>query len=291
MRNFVVSFCLVLSAFVASCGQQSAQTTLSGIGASPEGKNAAVIFGAPNGLSGVATDVREFANLLNKPEYDLKVQQVQTLNNAKATDILRMTAEAAKDASTLIWFFSGHGNRGILAATDRTFRFTEVAAAIKAARNDVPLERLVVFIDSCYAGSFVNGNAPIITEPSMWTSESGMQKKCATHASAKAEVEAASEDNLFETFAALEGTLYKQAFVLASSTKDESSIDLGSAKGGAFTWSLRGVVSTASTADRAMTIGSFAKQTSTKTKRTANHTPVYKAYPSDAVLNDGFFWN
>lgn len=269
---------------VAACGSSNKiGASLKGLAHSKEGHNVAVLMGSPNGLPGVPTDILELDLLFRNTGVDLGFDEVVKDNQATTADIFSSTAEAASDADTLLWYFSGHGNTGIMLAEDRSFTFSEVANAVIAARKSRPLERLVVMIDSCYSGSFVDGRTPIIP-----SKEGGggdvIRSKCIPMAGAFT----SSEDAMAE-IGKFQGTLFKQAFVLASSTKNETSADLGRSRGGAFTWSLRGAINTASVAGRDSTILQIAERTRADTEEVGGHTPVWSAFPSAQILGEKFF--
>ncbi len=271
---------------VAGCGGSSNHigTSLKGLAHSDGGKNVAVLMGSPNGLPGVPTDILELDLLFRNTQVDLGFDEVVQDNEATTDSIFSATADASTDADTLFWYFSGHGNTGIMLAEDRSFTFTEVANAVKAARNNRPLERLVVMIDSCYSGSFVDGNSPIIPSKIPANNAEAVRSKCIPMAGALS----SSEDAMAE-IGKFQGTLFKQAFVMASSTKNETSADLGRSRGGAFTWSLRGVINDASTSTREATIKEIAQRTRQDTEEVGGHTPVWSAFPSAQILAEKFF--
>jgi hypothetical protein len=283
---------LFVSGAVAGCGSSSNHlgTSLKGLAHSAGGRNVAVLMGAPNGLPGVPTDIVELDRVFKSTELDLGFDEVVKDDTANTDEIFEATAAAASNADTLFWYFSGHGNTGILLAEDRSFTFSEVAEAVMAARNNRPLERLVVMIDSCYSGSFVDGRTPIIptSGPVGTNGTSGdgdtVRSKCIPMSGAMA----SAEDAMAE-FARYQGTLYSQAFVLASSTKNETSADLGRSRGGAFTWSLRGVINDASANDRDATIREIAERTRRDTEDVGGHTPVWRGFPSALILGEKFF--
>ncbi|NDE14424.1 caspase family protein [bacterium] len=279
---------LFVTGSVAGCGGSSTQmgTSLNGLAHSAAGRNVAVLMGAPNGLPGVPTDIVELDRVFKSTQLDLGFDEVVKDDTANTEEIFEASASAASNADTLFWYFSGHGNTGILLAEDRSFTFSEVASAITAARNNRPLERLVVMIDSCYSGSFVDGRTPIIPSGQAGAPDDGetVRSKCIPMAGAMASV-----DDALAEFARFQGTLYNQAFVLASSTKNETSADLGRSRGGAFTWSLRGVINEAGANDRGATIREIAERTRMDTEDVGGHTPVWRAFPSAVILGEKFF--
>lgn len=286
-RRFYFVASLVCGA-AAGCGDSTNQmgTSLKGLAHSAGGRNVAVLMGSPNGLPGVPTDIVELDHVFKSTELDLGFDEVVKDDSANTDEIFEATANAAAGADSLFWYFSGHGNTGILLAEDRSFTFSEVAEAVMAARNNRPLERLVVMIDSCYSGSFVDGRTPIIPSGQAGNLGDGdtVRSKCAPLSGTMA----SAEDALAE-IGKYQGSLYNQAFVLASSTKNETSADLGRSRGGAFTWSLRGVINEASANDRDATILQIAERTRRDTEDVGGHTPVWRAFPSSLVLGEKFF--
>jgi hypothetical protein len=275
MKNIV--FGVLFAIFATGCGTR-ATSRLDGLGSTSRGKNVAIIFGAPNNLEGVPTDVREMSKLIVDPQYNFHFA-VTAKNEASVNDITSMSAAAAKDADTLVWFFSGHGGDGILEAqddpngSDSVFEFHQVADAIKAARGGKPLKRLVVLLDSCDSGSFVNGSSPIVDE-------SARQAKQAAWA----------EKTVYRWMnAAYDKNLYEQAFVMASSLKDETSSDMGAEQGGAFTFSLRTSLAALKVSRATATFKDLAEATIAKTKEVGGHTPVYRAFPAKDVENETLF--
>lgn len=264
---------------MSGCGKSVDQSSgLKGLAHSDEGNNVAVLIGAPNGLPGVPTDIRELDVLFRSSELNLGFDDVVKDDKATTRDIFSKTAEASVGADTLFWYFSGHGNRGVMLAEDRSFTFSEVAEAIIEARESRPLARLVVMIDSCYSGSFVDGRTPIIP-----SAQTGIRSKCMPMTGV-----ADAEDPLAE-LSRFEGSLFDQAFVLTSSTKNETSADLGRSRGGAFTWALRGVMTSMKVSNSEATILEISEKTRTDTRKIGGHTPVWRGFPSDVVLNDKFF--
>lgn len=287
---------------LVGCGQGGGGvSTTKGLAHGGAEANAAVIFGSPHNLEGVATDVREFGNLLEDARYDFHFQDVKSNGDATADEVLGMTGDAARNADTLLWFFSGHGNTGIMLANDRTFTFHEVADAIKAARHDKPLKRLIVLIDSCFSGSFVDGDAPIIEGQNKGLADSTdlqplvcrKHPRPADQQPSAAQLDAVTtkwaQTAVFDGLASYDRGIFDQAFVMSSSTRDESSVDLGAEKGGAFTWSLRQVMKSLRTSNDKATIQDFARMTSQRTLREGGHTPVFKGFPAATVMGEEMF--
>lgn len=277
MKSIKVVLLFVVLLTACGCGVQPAMVSSpfstpiqTGIGAGGGEKNVAVLIGAPNGLGGVPTDITKLTELFADPTYKL---QVVSDNNATVRELLDLTKAQAADADSMLWYFSGHGNDGVMLADDRTFTFNEVAAVIREARGpNKPLHRLLVFIDSCLSGSFVNGGSSIITEEEVT-------------------VEMHQAWNESVVYQAVEeySDLYEQAFVMSASKKNENSADLGSAKGGAFTYVWRTKMAELKAQNELTTFKDMADVVTTKTDADYGHTPQYKAFPSVEVLNDYVF--
>jgi hypothetical protein len=249
-----------------------------GLAGSNSARNTAVLIGAPNGLSGVETDIREMVKVFESKKYDFKFEPAVN-GNATARQVIDLVKVSSKDSDSLFFYFSGHGNDGVLLADDRTFTFREVADAIKTARENKPLKRLVVMLDSCLSGSFVDGESPIIDE-----SGNVLRMK-------KIDDELWYQQMIEQiTLQAVDGALYEEAFIFASSKKDENSMDLGSQKGGAFTFSLRSEIERLANADYDNAkIKDLLPGVIKMTERLGDHTPVFKAYPEQDVLEDWLF--
>lgn len=257
---------LFLLVFLVSCGTQPSVSTTQGLGASGSGNNVAVLIGAPNGLAGVATDIRELTTLFSTPDFRF---QVFSNGNARVSDILSLVKEKSATADSFMFYFSGHGSRGSMQARDRGFGFREVATAIKEARGNKPLERLLVIIDACYSGSFVDDSAAIITEP---------------------DAETGSHVALTEkVYNNMDNQLYKQAFVFSASKKSETSLDLGSAKGGSFTYTFRTIMKDMFENNYMVNFREFAQAVSRKTEQEYDHTPMWRGFPSSEVMDDYVF--
>lgn len=258
--------------FVLGCGAEDKVTSsIDGLGFSENGNNLALLFGSPQNLPGVKTDIRELNKVILDPQFNFHFRTV-TDDRANKKSILADTAREVKNVDSLIWYYSGHGAGGALDTGTGFLSFSEVASVIKKARNNAPLKRLLVFVDACESGHIVNGDVPIITEK-RWIQET-----------------------FFEPLQQeRDGKLYKQAFVMASSQKDENSADLGEDYGGAFTYSLRMTLAKIRKDNPRATLKEFADMTIKKTIEESrrdgerSHTPLYKGFPVADVVNDLLF--
>lgn len=293
MNKFLSILFFIL--FLIGCGNSNQNSNTLGLGASQNGVNIATLFGSPAwqegneddpdstihippgpGLPGVLTDIREMNKIFSDSRYNFHFSAVSH-DRATVEDIFGMTAKNVKNADSLLWFFTGHGGSGYLFAEEDdteengAYTFSQVAAVIKKARGDKPLKRLIVLLDACHSGEFVNGDQPIINKK--FVNEEGWE-----------------EEALYQPLlAAYDDKLYEQAFVMASSLTSETSIDLGAEKGGAFTYSMRQSFTELLNNNPRATFKDFAIMTTQKTKAIAGHTPVYRAFPEPSVINDYMF--
>lgn len=252
------------------CGSQSNSSNLLGLADSGTGKNAVVLFGAPHNLAGVPTDIREMEKIFKENSYGFNFQTVNVNGDATVQQILDLSKSTAVEADTMFWYFSGHGNTGSLLAKDKSFKFKQVAEAIKAGRENQPLKRLIVMLDSCYSGSFVDGNAPIIDEEGTVVTKEEMAA------------------NVLYSLTEKDASLYEQAFVFTSSTKNQSSLDDGAANGGAFTYMLREQLKELKKINPEVSIQKWAEATREATEKKYKHRPVWKAFPG-TVLDEKLF--
>lgn len=253
---------LISMFFILSCGKQET-SSLQGLGADGLSINMALVLGGPNGLEGVPTDVKELSKLLRDPIYKMGVYEdgVATVDRIKEATARFSTIET----NSLLWYFSGHGGGGsFLAEGDGSMTYKEVTDIIQQVRANKPLKRLLFVLDTCEAGHAVDGNGAIIA---------GFDK-------------ALNSYNIKTKDGEIKSTLYEQAFVFAASTKDETSSDNGVEQGGEFTWKWRKAIEKLRASNPNATIKDVTEET---VKTTSGQHPVYKAYPSDQVLNDYFF--
>ncbi len=125
--------------------------------------------GDDSGIPGVHQDVPKFVDLL-RPENGFRFN-VKPHGKSTSSTIINTTAEVAaamlegdrqayakgQTGGTLFFFVSSHGSPdGSTSSSDSSFRFSDVAAAIKQRRQGVPLERMIVMFDTCFSGSNAN---------------------------------------------------------------------------------------------------------------------------------------
>lgn len=256
MRVFILLAALGLMA----CSNMDQQNQLTGLGYSQNGSNVALIFGAPNGLEGVPTDVRELSKVMQDPKYNFHFS-VTSKNEATDDQILTITKEKVQSAESLFWYFSGHGGGGdFVTEGEGLLPFRDVAEAILEVRKDKPLKRLVLFVDTCEAGDLVDGEAPVI-ESVYRVMKTGFEQR-----------------------------LFEQGFVLAASTKDQNSADLSAEQGGAFTFGLRTALADLRVKNQNATFLDLAEKTRAETIAAySGQTPVWRAFPSEIIEKEKVF--
>ena len=132
-------------------------------------KNYALVFtGSDEGIPGVDLDPANINSIFGKDStygFNFELNQAE---HASTADILKKSADIAakmlteSPRGTLFWYLSSHGtDDGSLVSSNGCFYFDEVAKAIRAARKDVPLARLIVLIDTCFSGQSVTGSQAI----------------------------------------------------------------------------------------------------------------------------------
>jgi hypothetical protein len=291
VKSFVVPVILALG-FV-SCGSRDDAASLKFRPYDPNSKNVFLVMGAPNGLAGVPTDIREMSTVLSDASNGYNWNVISNANASKKYILEQLTAQSAAvgENGTLGFYVSGHGsNDGKFMTADGMLGYSEVARAIAAGRAQ-PLRRLMSFNDSCFSGHWVDGNGSLpedmatLNEPAEFFADPTPEE-----AQALAENQAQlMTDELSVSVGKTKADKIEQFLTFAASKKSQTSLDYGRAKGGAFTWSLRQVFATLKKENRQATMGEFAKKTVDSTwKDTRHHLPVYKAVPA-AMLEEKVF--
>lgn len=122
--------------------------------------------GDDTGIPGVNRDLANVAKLFANPALELNFG-VRTFNKQTVSQIVSESSKGAKDmlespGATMFWYMSSHGaENGATLARDKTFFFSQVAAGIRRARGEKPLQRLIVFFDTCFSGQNVDGTQRI----------------------------------------------------------------------------------------------------------------------------------
>ncbi len=278
---------------MVGCGRGVSSSSVKFRPYDPESHNVFLVIGAPNGLSGVATDIREMTKVLNDTSNGFNWNVISNGNAPKDYILRELTANAAAvgEFGTLGLYVSGHGsNDGKFMTANGMMSYSEVARAIAAGRAQ-PLKRLMAFNDSCYSGHWVDGNGSLpddmknLNEPAEFFADHSPEEAQAL-ADAQAQLMA---DQLTGSSDKGRADSIEQFLTFAASKKTQTSLDYGREKGGAFTWSLRKVFSSLKAQRPEATMGDLATQTVDATwQDTRHHKPVYKAVPT-SLLEEKIF--
>lgn len=253
------------------------------------------VVGAPNGLPGVATDVREMTRLLGDTNNGLG-WTVRTNGNATKAQILaelRNISASVGENGTIGLYVSGHGaDDGKYMTASGMLGFGEVATAIQDGRA-TPLKRLLTFNDSCFSGHWVDGNGALPGDEEFdWNSVADGPAGYETLEDAELDALAEKAASEMSTgFLSVAGTSdgIEQFMTFAASSKSRTSLDMGSSRGGAFTYSLRMQYQDLKASAPEATVGDLATGTTSRTwDLTRHHTPVYKAHPA-SLLDEKLF--
>lgn len=294
-KSGVVSLLLLIIGTVGltGCGQREQASTLKFRPYDPNAKNVFLVVGAPNGLAGVPTDVREMSKVLRDQSNGFNWSVTSNANAPKDYILKELTANSAAvgENGTLGLYVSGHGSRdGKFMTADGMMSYTEVANAIAAGRAQ-PLRRFMSFNDSCYSGHWVDGNGSLpedfrsMNEPAEFFADPSPEE-AQTLAQTQADTMA---EQLTNQGNKSKSDQIEQFLTFAASKKSQTSLDLGSSKGGAFTYALRQTFANLKKENLAATMGDLVKKTTDRTwDNTRHHVPVSKAVPS-SMLQEKIF--
>lgn len=241
------AYVYLMIAFTAvGCGVQEQAAETKALAADKAAVNVALLFtGDASGIPGVHQDPGNVERVLTDPSLDMRFQ-VGKFNGKTISQIEQQsakTAQAMKGSSpngTLLWYFSGHGSQDgqMIAAGGSGFNFESVARAMRTARGDTAFKRLIVLIDACFAGNAVNGNTQITANSGSGIGGGGNSNPFSglfaltTPVVPPAEVVAgqkASQDQAVQSVVTaaqpMQGRLYEQLIVIASSRANETSGD------------------------------------------------------------------
>lgn len=285
--------CATSFSILTGCGARDESSNIKFRPYDPNAKNVFLVIGAPNGLAGVPTDVREMSAVLGDASNGYNWNVISNSNASKSyiLDQIRAQSAAVGEDGTLGFYVSGHGSRdGKFMTADGMLGYGEVAQAISSGRAQ-PLRRLMSFNDSCFSGHWVDGNGSLpvdmasLNEPAEFFADPTPEE-----AQILAENQARiMSDELVANAGKSKGDKIEQFLTFAASKKSQTSLDLGRSKGGAFTWALRQTFASLKKDHRDATMGEFVKKTVDKTwQDTRHHLPVYKATPS-SLLDEKVF--
>jgi hypothetical protein len=255
-------------------------------------KNIAVIVGAPNDLPGIDYDVDMMKRALAAEGRGF---EVRTVWKPSAAELVKQTAAAAADVGdggTLFFFFSGHGaESGHLMAQPGFVNFDDVTAGIKKARSK-PLKRFVAMIDSCFSGQMVDGQMAVARGDGQAAGTFSLQEDSAQEAAALEQLGGGVADATMTSLvgknaesSSYAGQMAEQILVVAAANRVTTS--LAGTRGSTFTKSVYEALRSLETKPSA-TIREFLAVTKEKTRSASggHHTPVYRVFPAESVLND-----
>ncbi len=218
----------------------------------PNAVNRALIVSVSHGLSGLDIDIKNVTKMVQHAGYQFQVKMIQENDAtvAKVAENLKNEASKVGDGGTLFFYFTGHGNVGIIWPQDRTMKVTEIRdAIIKGREGKEPLERLVLVYDSCHAGSMMDD----------------MRNRAYSEAVTDSFLEAFTMRGDYEGY-------WKKLMVIAASRADENS--LASPKGSIFTLAMKKAFDEAMSNNR--TVSEFIALSQ---KYTSGHHPVARLVP------------
>ncbi len=130
---------------------------------------------------------------------------------------------------TMFIYFTSHGmpdGSTSTAGGNSSIQFTEIARAIRAARGEYPLERLVVFFDTCFSGQNVTGSTAIGQKSGTGIGLTAAIPELAHPRSTDPDLESFISSSLTD-MNSVKG-FYKSAIFIAASRPNETSGDIGS---------------------------------------------------------------
>jgi len=173
--------------FNTACLREDRGSKTANIAFDKNARNYVVAFtGSNDGIPGVDKDLPNVYSVFGDPAeglgfvmqgdtsaVDTAPQDSDTIVKHATTDqVLKKSAQIAAQMladenatgkkGTMVWYLSSHGDEtGGLITKDGCVYFSQIAKAMSDARGGVPLQRLVVFIDTCFSGQTINGTQAI----------------------------------------------------------------------------------------------------------------------------------
>ncbi len=105
-------------------------------------------------LSQTTKDAKAFKQLLSKQTKDITLLTSTYANHDNILEKLRAICNRAQNGDRIIFYFSGHGNKGYLLTSDiKPLYYTEIANIL----NTTKASDVICFIDACFAGTLASG--------------------------------------------------------------------------------------------------------------------------------------
>ena len=274
MKSYFATILLVSAALLTgACGPVNAPS--SRVKFAPADRNAynvAFIVGSPNDLPGVGRDVREVSNMIKGANFGYNLE---VLEHADVGEIMAKASEIGAKLSaksTVFFYFSGHGSeRGKLFAQGfETFQMSQVARQIGSGFGKGKFKRFIAVMDSCYSGQNVDGNESMFLGGEVTSQKRDQEILTNAVNSMASGMEPRSNS----------GLPFEQALIVGASKKSQTSDDLGSSFGGAFTYSWRRAMKRELGRKGATFAAVLAEAKDYTLKQTGeSQTPVWKAMP------------
>lgn len=173
---------LAAAILLVSCGPKNTESDPDGFIANSKSTNNYLLtfLGDSDGLTGPALDMGHMQQAFGMGparfqmpgpyqggwQYPSKAQMLQIIGQY-AGQMLAADQKAwanLQRGGTLFIYITSHGaddGSTAVAGGNELIRSSEIASAIRTARGNVPLERFVIFFDTCFAGQNVIGSAAI----------------------------------------------------------------------------------------------------------------------------------
>ncbi len=295
---------LALAATVlVSCGVNESTSDTTALAADKNATNVALLFtGDASGIPGVFKDPPNIQKVLTEPSLDLRFL-VNKYISKNQSQIEQESAAAARKMlevspnGTMLWYFSGHGaeNGELIANGGMGFRFESVARAMRQARGDVAFKRLIVLIDACFSGNSVDGNTAITANSGNGVGGGnsfgnnpfgGLFALNGNIVAPAGEPTRIAQDQAVQSVVTaaqpMQGLLYEQFIVIASSRKTELSGDSGQGGTGTLAF-LNAIIQM-----RGNPNATIEQALQATVRNASGQTPVYRVEPEN-IKNEPLF--
>lgn len=277
-----------------SCGKKAGEvSSLDDLAFDSDANNVALIFGAQNGLKGVATDVREMSRVLSDSSYGFSFKTESNVDASKKTilDSIKSKAATVGDRGTLALYFSGHGTKdGRFVTTQGYLGFNEVTNAIKAGRNGRPVKRVIVFNDSCYSGNWIDSSEGMTGSSLLGDSSEDASKGRGSVELSEKDGDKLAESSVGAISKSMQGEnrgneVFEQLLIMSAARDSETSLDLGVSNGGAFTYALRKTLMQLKSRNSSAKLKDMVQSTVQLTQDNFRHIPQFNVSP--AIMMEG----
>lgn len=221
MASYVKSAWLVLSCALIGVSAWAGERSLA---VNSKAQNYGLLVGVSHGLPAIDIDLNNMDAMAKNPSYQFSSLQLLDEQGTQAGVLRELEHQSNRvdEEGTFLFYYSGHGDPGLLVLEDINTKVEKLRGAIQAGRAGLsPLARLVVILDSCFSGSLL--------DPFNVLSLKFSDEKSSSERLANAVTAAFSADR--------DQPYWKSLFVFASSRATETS--LGGMNGSEFTNALK----------------------------------------------------